>query len=57
MTELLGIRSLDEHNRALLDSIIKEKYEAGYNSTQLMEIIYQWEDDTRKHKNLPPRLV
>lgn len=57
MTTLLGIQSLDEHNRSILDNIIKERYEAGDNSTQLMEIMYQWEDDTRKHKGIPPRLV
>lgn len=55
MTEMLGIKSLDDNSRNILEATIMERVKAGDNSNQLLEIIYKWEDDTRIYKGLPPR--
>lgn len=57
MIELLGLKKLNDDNRSIFEKIIIEHYEKGDNSDLLKKIVYHWEDDTRKHEGIPPRVI
>lgn len=51
------INALSPENKALFEETIIELYHKGVNSTEIMKVYYQWEDDTRLYNGLPARVT